>query len=43
MDTLYGNWGKGNHIWNKKIKTKNLMWDFNILDEGYPLHDEGTT
>ncbi len=28
MDTFYGNWGRGNHIWNQKTKTKNLMWNF---------------
>jgi hypothetical protein len=41
MDTFYCNWGKGNHILNEKLKTKNLTWNINILDEGYPLYDEG--
>jgi len=28
MDTLYGNWRRGNYIWNQKKNTINLMWEF---------------
>ncbi len=41
MNALYGNWGKGNHIWNQNTKKKKLNVGINILDEGYPLYDEG--
>jgi hypothetical protein len=42
MDTLYGNLSGidyGNHIRNPKKKKPNVR--FNILDEGYPLDNEG--
>jgi hypothetical protein len=34
MDTLYGNWGKGNRIWNQKNKNNKPNVRINILDEG---------
>jgi hypothetical protein len=39
MDTFYGNWGRGNHIYKKKKPNVRL----NILNEGYPLNNEGIT
>jgi len=35
MDTFYGKWGKGNHIWNQKNKCNKFNVKINILDEGY--------
>jgi len=40
MDTLYGNRGRGNHIWNHKQKQKTYVRLY-ILDKGYPLKNEG--
>jgi len=40
MDTFEGNQRRANHIWNlKKKKKPNVR--LNIMDEGYPLHNEG--
>ncbi len=33
MDTHYGNWGKGNHIWNQIYKNKKPNVGINVLDE----------
>ncbi len=39
MDTFYGNWGTGNHIWI--YKKKKPIVKLNIMDEGYLLNNEG--
>jgi hypothetical protein len=33
MDTLYGNWGKDNHIWNQINKNKEPNVWIVVLDE----------
>jgi len=35
MDTLYGNWRRGNHIWNQKNKYNKPNVRINNLNEGY--------